>query len=179
MNGTLTVNRKALSISGLTASNKIYDGTDDASISSYGSLSGVLFSDDVSLDSVGLGADSANFPDKDVALDGSGNEIAKTVTLTLTNSDLTGLKSGNYSITDQTTNNAKILQKDITLRADDRSKTYGETLSLGNSDFTLTSGAYIPGESVASVSLTASNNCLLYTSPSPRDRTRSRMPSSA
>ena len=158
VNGTLTVNRKALSISGLTASNKIYDGTDDASISSYGSLSGVLFSDDVSLDSVGLGADSANFPDKDVALDGSGNEIAKTVTLTLTNSDLTGLKSGNYSITDQTTNNAKNLQKDITLRADDRAKTYGETLSLGNSDFTLTSGAYIPGESVASVSLSASNN---------------------
>ena len=27
--------------------------------------------------------------------------------------------------------------------------------------------------------LTPSNNCLLYTSPSPRDRTRSRMPSSA
>ena len=27
--------------------------------------------------------------------------------------------------------------------------------------------------------LTAINNCLLYTSPSPRDRTRSRMPSSA
>ena len=26
---------------------------------------------------------------------------------------------------------------------------------------------------------THSNNCLLYTSPSPRDRTRSRMPSSA
>ena len=26
---------------------------------------------------------------------------------------------------------------------------------------------------------TESNNCLLYTSPSPRDRTRSRMPSSA
>ena len=27
--------------------------------------------------------------------------------------------------------------------------------------------------------VTNSNNCLLYTSPSPRDRTRSRMPSSA
>ena len=128
MDGGLTVNRKALSISGLTAIDKTYDGLDDASISSYGTLSGILFSDDVSLDSVGLGADSANFSDKDVAVDGSGNEIAKTVTLTLTNADLTGAKSGNYSITDQTTSNAKILQKDITLRADDRSKTYGETL---------------------------------------------------
>ena len=71
---------------------------------------------------------------------------------------MTGAKSGNYSITDQTTSNAKILQKDITPRADDRSKTYGETLVLGNSEFTLTSGAYISGESVASVSLTASNS---------------------
>ena len=158
VNGTLTVNKKALSISGLSASDKIYDGTDDAGISSYGALSGVLFSDDVSLNSGSLSADSANFSDKNVALDGSGNEIVKTVTLSLTNSDLTGAKSGNYSIVDQSTSNAKILQKDITLRADDRSKTYGETLSLGNSDFTLTSGAYISGESVASVSLTASNN---------------------
>ena len=38
VNGTLTVNQKALSISGLSASDKIYDGTDDASISSYGSF---------------------------------------------------------------------------------------------------------------------------------------------
>ena len=30
-----------------------------------------------------------------------------------------------------------------------------------------------------SVNLIKSNSCLLYTSPSPRDRTRSRMPSSA
>ena len=29
------------------------------------------------------------------------------------------------------------------------------------------------------MSITVFNNCLLYTSPSPRDRTRSRMPSSA
>ena len=29
------------------------------------------------------------------------------------------------------------------------------------------------------VVMTPSSNCLLYTSPSPRDRTRSRMPSSA
>ena len=53
--------------------------------------------------------------DKDVALDGSGNEIVKTVTLSLTNADLTGLKSGNYSIGDQTTDNAKILKRELTL----------------------------------------------------------------
>ena len=32
---------------------------------------------------------------------------------------------------------------------------------------------------VASVQITLAESCLLYTSPSPRDRTRSRMPSSA
>ena len=32
---------------------------------------------------------------------------------------------------------------------------------------------------VRELQTTVSNNCLLYTSPSPRDRTRSRMPSSA
>ena len=35
------------------------------------------------------------------------------------------------------------------------------------------------GESVICIDNKSANNCLLYTSPSPRDRTRSRMPSSA
>ena len=34
-----------------------------------------------------------------------------------------------------------------------------------------------PGKYI--VTFTSANSCLLYTSPSPRDRTRSRMPSSA
>ena len=38
---------------------------------------------------------------------------------------------------------------------------------------------YPQTRSLAEVSLTDMNGCLLYTSPSPRDRTRSRMPSSA
>ncbi|MDG1139035.1 MAG: YDG domain-containing protein, partial [Opitutales bacterium] len=142
VNGTLTVNRKALSISGLTASDKIYDGTDDASISSYGSLSGVLFSDDVSLNSGSLSADSANFSDKNVALDGSGNEIVKTVTLSLTNSDLTGAKSGNYSITNQTTNNAKILKRELTLSA---IKVFDGTRVIESGEITLGNYATLGG----------------------------------
>ena len=35
------------------------------------------------------------------------------------------------------------------------------------------------GEKVLLISTDPAHNCLLYTSPSPRDRTRSRMPSSA
>ena len=43
---------------------------------------------------------------------------------------------------------------------------------------TVTGGAF-SGPLTGNVTGTASNACLLYTSPSPRDRTRSRMPSSA
>jgi ABC-type multidrug transport system ATPase subunit len=38
---------------------------------------------------------------------------------------------------------------------------------------------YMPGRFSLYQDLTVEENCLLYTSPSPRDRTRSRMPSSA
>ena len=157
-NAPVTITRKALTLSGLSSTDKVYDASDDATISSYGSLSGILFSDDVSLNTGSLGADVANFSNEDVAVDGSGNEVVKTVTLTLTNSDLTGTAAGNYSITDQTTNDAKILKKDITLSANDRSKTYGDSLSLGSSSFSVTSGAYASGESVSSVTLAAANS---------------------
>ncbi|MFL2912189.1 MAG: YDG domain-containing protein [Opitutales bacterium] len=157
-NAPVTITRKALTLSGLSSNDKVYDASDDATISSYGSLSGILSPDDVSLNTGSLGADVANFSNEDVAVGGSGNEVVKTVTLTLTDSDLTGSAAGNYSITDQTTNDAKILKKDITLRADDRSKTYGDGLSLGSSAFSVTSGAYASGESVSSVTLAAANS---------------------
>ncbi len=157
-NAPVTITRKALTLSGLSSTDKVYDASDDATISSYGSLSGILFSDDVSLNTGSLGADVANFSNENVAVDGSGNEVDKTVTLTLTDSDLIGTAAGNYSISDQTTNDAKILKKDITLRADDRSKTYGDSLNLGGSAFSVASGGYASGESVSSVTLVAANS---------------------
>ena len=36
-----------------------------------------------------------------------------------------------------------------------------------------------PQDKLKAISIVGTNGCLLYTSPSPRDRTRSRMPSSA
>ena len=43
----------------------------------------------------------------------------------------------------------------------------------------ITGGTGIPGANVFLAMADVSEDCLLYTSPSPRDRTRSRMPSSA
>ena len=49
-------------------------------------------------------------------------------------------------------------------------------LTAGGSGSGISSISFVPGDNVT---LSRSGNCLLYTSPSPRDRTRSRMPSSA
>ena len=80
-------------------------------------------------------------------------QVVKTVTLSLANGNLSGAKAGNYSITDQTTNNAKILKRAITIRADDRSKTYGDTIALGSTAFSLTSGSFVGSESISSATL--------------------------
>ena len=47
--------------------------------------------------------------------------------------------------------------------------------TLGN----VLQGVMSPQEAIAEITKADVSNCLLYTSPSPRDRTRSRMPSSA
>ncbi len=43
--GTLTITPKALTLSGLSADNKVYDGTAAATVASFGSLSGIVSSD--------------------------------------------------------------------------------------------------------------------------------------
>jgi hypothetical protein len=66
--GTLSKTRKPLSIVGLSADNKVYDGTRAATISNYGTLTGILFSDDVSLNTGSLGS-AATFGGKMRALE--------------------------------------------------------------------------------------------------------------
>jgi hypothetical protein len=107
--GTLRKNKKWLGITGLAALEKVYDATNNASISSYGTLTGILFSDAVSLDTAALNADpnSANFDNKNV---GSG----KTVTLSLNNDDLIGGAATNYRINNKTTT-ANISERAITI----------------------------------------------------------------
>ena len=63
-------------------------------------------------------------------------------------------------------------------RGGDKAKTFEEVLLKGLAD---DGGLYIPTEwPKADIrKLQECNSCLLYTSPSPRDRQKSRMPSSA
>ncbi|MCI0503002.1 MAG: YDG domain-containing protein, partial [Fusobacteria bacterium] len=87
-NGAVTINAKGLTISGLTAENKIYNGNATAGLN-FGSatLSGVVSGDNVSLDD-----DSyiANFNNKNVGDDKP---------VTISSIDLVGTDKGNYSLT--------------------------------------------------------------------------------
>ncbi|MCW5554415.1 MAG: DUF4082 domain-containing protein, partial [Verrucomicrobiae bacterium] len=85
------ITAKPLTLVGLTAGNKPYDGNTDAQITSYGTLSGVIEPDVVSLDT---GEATASFDTADV---GNGK------TVTVTGLALAGDDAGNYTIGEQTT----------------------------------------------------------------------------
>ncbi len=84
-NGALAVTRKALTVSGVTASNKIYDGTTIAALGGTASLVGVVGSDDVTLGGTPIGA----FSDKNVG-------VGKTVTIA--GYTINGASIGNYTL---------------------------------------------------------------------------------
>lgn len=112
---TLTINQKELTITGIAASNKVYDGTVNAlSQVSGGTLDGV-----VSNDSVGFNITNANFDSKDV-------NTASTVTIA---AELTGDAGvlANYTLTQPAAVSAKITPKPVTLTVTAADKVYDGT----------------------------------------------------
>ena len=98
--GDYTVSQLVLSVSGITASNKVYDGNATAAVSTTGAVLGNLVSgDDVTMSATG------SFADKNI---GSG----KTVTLT---SSYGGADLGNYTVTDQASAAASITSRALTI----------------------------------------------------------------
>jgi filamentous hemagglutinin family protein len=97
--GTLTVTRKALTLAGVTAAGKDYDGDTDADLSG-GALGGVVGSDDVE-----FVAGSGTFASKNVG----------TWSITATGYTLSGVDAGNYTLTQPTVANATITAKTLTL----------------------------------------------------------------
>lgn len=112
-NTASTINQKALTISGITAANKTYDGGTSATVSTTNAVyDGLLDSDQVSVSATGT------FSDKNVA-------TGKTVTLT---SSYSGTDKANYSITDQSTTTANITPKSLAISGiTAASKTYDST----------------------------------------------------
>ena len=132
IDGTLTIDQKALTLSGITADNKVYDAATTATVSTTGAIyTGLIGGDLVSVNATGL------FSDKNVA-------TGKTVTLT---SGYTGADVGNYSITDQATTLADITPLAITGDITAADKVYDATNSASILTRTLT-GA-IAGDTVS------------------------------
>jgi len=97
---TLTVNPKPVTITGLSASNKVYDGTTTVTVSGTAVISGKVGSDDVT-----VSTGTVVFADKNV---GTGKAV--------TGYSLTGTDAGNYSLSAQPASvTANITAKSVTI----------------------------------------------------------------
>ncbi|MCT7472655.1 beta strand repeat-containing protein [Aliarcobacter cryaerophilus] len=123
VDGKLTINKKDLTISNITANNKTYDGTTTATLSNIGTLDGLVTGEDLTLSNT-----SVVFSDKNVA-DG----IVVTAT-GYTIADKDSFKASNYNLTQTSkTTNANISKASLTATLNDNSKTYdGTSYSGGN-----------------------------------------------
>ncbi|MFA4994238.1 MAG: YDG domain-containing protein [Bdellovibrionales bacterium] len=143
----LTVNPKTLTISGVTANNKIYDGTTAATLDTTSQqLVGI-----VNGDTVDLTAGTGVFASKDV---GTG------ITVTASGFAISGAGAGNYDITQPAGLTANITAASLTLEitADNQSKTYGTIANLGTTAFTLTDGSLYGGDTLTGVTLTSTGS---------------------
>ncbi len=140
LNATLKINPKALTVTGLTAENKIYDGTKTAVLSG-GTLSGVVGQDDVTA----TFPTSGTFAKKDV-----GNGIA----VSFANITLEGAKKANYTLT-QPTVKANITAAPITVTADSHNVMIGD--SLPELTYKVTSGTLAEGDSFSGELSTRAN----------------------
>ena len=123
---TADINKAVLAISGITASNKTYDGTTDATLSGTASVT-AIGGDDVAVAGTGLGS----FADKHA---GTGK------TVTASGYTLTGSDAGNYSLVQPSGLTATISQKALTVSGISASdKTYNGTtaasLDTSNASF--------------------------------------------
>ncbi|MEO6977995.1 MAG: YDG domain-containing protein, partial [Mucilaginibacter sp.] len=141
---TANITAKTLTVSGLTASNKMYDGTTAASLSGSGALSGVIAGDVVTLG----GAGSATFASKNV-----GTAIAVTVS----SYSVGGTDGGNYTLTQPSGLTANITVATLTITATGPLKVTGFTspVQTGATSNFIYYGT-VTGETVTSVTLTPS-----------------------
>lgn len=110
--GTLVITPKELTVSGITASDKVYDGTTTAAVDTASAVyNGLIAGDDLTVSATG------EFSDKNAGTN-------KTVTLT---GAYSGTDTGNYIIMDQGTTTASITPKDLTASYTGTDKVYDGT----------------------------------------------------
>ncbi|MDD2685529.1 MAG: YDG domain-containing protein, partial [Gallionella sp.] len=107
------ITAKALTVSGITAANKVYDGTASASINATGAVYGGIIAGDI----VTVGTASGAFADKNAGL-------GKAVTIT---AGITGTDAGNYAITTQAATTADITPRTLNISTSGVNKVYDGT----------------------------------------------------
>jgi len=136
---TTVVSPKVLTISGLSANNKTYDGTTTGSLSGTGTLNGIVGSDAATLS----GTPTAVFASKNV---GTG------IGVTVTGYTLSGASAGNYTVTQPTGLSANITVQTLTVTgAIASNKTYDGTTAA-----TVSGGTLVGAVSGDAVSLSSS-----------------------
>ncbi len=115
--GTLTVNPLTVTVTGLTAGSKVYDGTLTATVGGTGTMVGLISGDVVTVDTSNA---VGNFADKNVG---------HNKTVTITGVTLSGADAGDYQLSPVTTT-AAITPASLTVTADDVDKTYGDMENL-------------------------------------------------
>ncbi|NTV03049.1 MAG: filamentous hemagglutinin N-terminal domain-containing protein, partial [Chlorobiaceae bacterium] len=149
---TSTINPKSLTISGITASDKTYDGTASATVSTAGVTSSVLQNGGlVAGDAVTVSA-TGTFRNSDNTADDNNAGTDKTVALISTYG---GADVGNYTITGQGTTTAKINKAPLTVTANDDAKFYGQSDASGYAGVRYS--GFVNGESATTTGVLTSN----------------------
>ena len=161
---TASITPKALTITGITASSKVYDGTSEATVSNAGVTSvalqtgGMVIGDDVTVTATGHFRNAFNTTNDRNAATG------KTVLLS---SSYGGTDVGNYTITDQATTIANITPKVLTISGlSSSTKAYDAThiaAVLGSAAFAteaLGSGTYNDGKAYVGDSIQLSGTAI-------------------
>jgi phosphotransferase system IIA component len=138
---TANITPLALTITGITISNKNYDGTTIATISGSASLNGILGIDTVQLS----GTPTAAFVSKNV---GTG------ISVTIAGYSLTGPQSGDYTLTQPSGFTANITAAALTIACTGPTKVTGTALTAGSSTTNFIYYGTTTGETVTSVTLT-------------------------
>ena len=136
-----TVNKKALTITGLTGSNKVYDGTTTATATGTAALSGIVLSQTVTLG----GTPSYTF---------TSASVGTAIGITTTGYTISGAAAVNYSLT-QPSALANITTASLIITADNAYKVTGTALPspvTGSVDFSAT--GLVNQETVGSVTIT-------------------------
>jgi len=144
---TANITAAPLTISGITASDKIYNGSTAATLAGTATLSGVVAGDNVTLSGTGSGTfANAN--------------VGNTKAVTVTGYTISGTSSGNYTLTQPAGLTANITTAPLSITATNVAKTYGSSLTGAAGSTAFTSSGLIGTETIGTVTITYGTGAL-------------------